>query len=173
MKYLALLAMFPFVAFATERPPLPAPKQDQRQEQHQAQSQSQEQANSQSVAFEDREQAPAVFAPSIAPTAPCYYSASGGLSVPGFGASGGKAIKDQGCEDREEARLWFSMGFVDQAVAILCKGQENCPLPNRKPEPVAPVQQPTTVVVLQGDSCASKPVDNEKVDRVVKDCAAK
>lgn len=132
MKYFVLFALLPFLAHAGDKHDKSAQKQEQ------SQSQSVDQANSQSVSFEDRKQAPAVFAPSIAPTAPCYYSASGGLSLPGIGASGGKAIKDKECEKREEARLWYSMGFVDAAVALMCKDSPvpNCPYPNGKPLPV-------------------------------------
>jgi len=166
MKY--LLALFPTIALAgtpSEPPTTPpeAPKQAQEQSQSQRQSQYQSafsEANSASEAssnlsVEDRRQAPSVFAPAIAPTAPCYYSHSGGLSVPGFGASGGKALKDEACELRENIRLAYAMGLTREADYLFCstigKDIPNCGVK---------VEPPKT-------QC------DEKVERVFEKCLAK
>lgn len=158
MRYLAILALLPFAAYATDKPPEPKPAATATS-QSSSVSSSQSASNAASEAsnnltVEDRRQAPAVLAPSIAPTAPCYYSVGGGLSVPGFGASGGKAILDKDCETRERARLFFQFGFTDMAVSLLCGDTPNCPYPNGKPVP-------------------EKAQCDEKVERVLQACVSK
>lgn len=107
--------------------------------------------NSQAVSFKDRRQAPASFAPSIAPTAPCYYSVGGALSIPGGSIGGGKAMKDDACELRENIRLAYQMGLTVEADYLFCttigKDVPNC---GKRPEPV-----------------------EVKVERIVEACTAK
>ena len=175
MKLAYLLALLPVVAFATDKKPEePQNYQQQFQLQHQDQQQSQSaSANnegvSQAVNFRDRLQAPASFSPSIAPTAPCYYSASGGLSIPGGSIGGGKAFLDEDCQYREQLRVGYQIGLVREAWALWCAryGQDlkNC----GKYEP-APAPEPVpTVIVLQGDGCAR----DEKLKRVLDKCVSK
>jgi hypothetical protein len=160
MRFAIIALLIPFAAFATDKPPA-VPSQVQGQEQSQAQQQAQEQsqsvdqANSQSVEFEDREQAPSVFAPAIASSAACYYGVSGGFSVPGLGASGGKGILDPACENRENIRLAYAMGLVPESDYLFCstigKDIPNC---GKRPVP-EPVK------------C------DEKIERVFEACASK
>lgn len=146
-----------------------AQRQDQAQAQGQEQGQQQSQANNQAVSFEDELQAPASFAPSIAPTAPCYYTVGAAFSFPGGSLGGGKAIKDEDCEFREELRLGYQMGLVNETRQLWCEryGQNvsKCGRyePTPRPEPVP------TVIVLQGESCASK----ESINRVFERCVSK
>lgn len=130
MKYLALLALLPSVALATPpHKPAEPPKAEAN-----ASAVSGAYANSEansasesvssadnSVVFSQRRQAPAAFSPSISPSAPCYYSHSAGVSVPGFGASGGKALKDEACENRENIRLAYQMGLQVEADYLFCQ----------------------------------------------------
>jgi hypothetical protein len=70
---------------------------------------------------------PDVFAPAIGMSAPCAVAASGGISVPGFGGSFGKAFIDTDCTvretqrlDVETARVLASMGQAAMAAEVLC-----------------------------------------------------
>lgn len=107
------------------------------------------------IVFRDRLQAPASFSPSIAPTAPCYYSVAGGLSIPGGSIGGGKAIKDAECENRENIRLAYSMGLQAEADYLFCstigKDIPNCgKRPVVKPLPEPETKQPPVVVSIDG-----------------------
>lgn len=70
--------------------------------------------------YKEQKQAPAVFAPNIAPTAPCMGGTSAGGSGTGFGLSFGTSWTDDECNTRETARLFHSLGMVSDALAVLC-----------------------------------------------------
>jgi hypothetical protein len=63
---------------------------------------------------------PNVIAPNILPSAVCHGVSSAGLSVLGFGASGGSSWQDADCQFRETARIFHAMGMVGDAVKVLC-----------------------------------------------------
>lgn len=50
----------------------------------------------------------------------CLGSASGGLSLAGFGAVGGSTYTDEGCQARLDSRTLWSYGLKGAAVARLC-----------------------------------------------------
>lgn len=64
---------------------------------------------------------PNVYAPPVGVTAPCIVGISGGLSIIGFGVSGGTGKEDKGCTKRENARMLYSFGETKGAVALLCQ----------------------------------------------------
>jgi len=78
--------------------------------------------------------APALYVPSIHPTAPCIVTGGFGLSFPGGGGSLGGGKLDKGCEEREVARMFAEIGAVDLTLGILCNseavdrtiGKEDC-----------------------------------------------
>lgn len=128
--------------------------------------------NVQSMEIRDRLQAPASFSPSIAPTAPCYYSASAGLSIPGGSIGGGKAILDPACQLREEIRLGAQIGLLAEAQAKWCaeygKDIEGC---GRLTPPAQEPEAKPLVVVLQGDGCGQR--YDDKLKRVLEKCVSK
>jgi hypothetical protein len=65
---------------------------------------------------------PSVFAPglSAAGLETCLGSASGGVSVVGFGLTGGSSTPDPNCNARLDARTLWSLGLKKAAVARLC-----------------------------------------------------
>lgn len=71
-------------------------------------------------AYQEEKQAPAVFAPNVAPTAPCMGGTSAGGSGTGFGLSFGTSWTDDECNTRETARLFHAMNLRADALAILC-----------------------------------------------------
>ena len=73
-----------------------------------------------SVSQDYDDQAPAVSAPSVYTSAPCFVGVSGGVSVAGFGASGGSGIEDKNCTLRETARLLHGIGQKTAAVKVMC-----------------------------------------------------
>ncbi len=73
-----------------------------------------------STSYKEQKQAHAVFAPSIAPTAPCMGGTSAGGSGTGFGLSFGTSWTDDECNTRETSRLFHSMGMAVDALAVLC-----------------------------------------------------
>ncbi len=73
-----------------------------------------------SVSQDYDDQAPAVSAPSVYTSAPCFVGISGGVSVAGFGASGGSGIEDKNCTLRETARLLHGIGQKTAAVKVMC-----------------------------------------------------
>lgn len=73
-----------------------------------------------STSYKEQKQAPAVFAPNIAPTAPCMGGTSAGGSGTGFGLSFGTSWTDDECNTRETARLFHSLGMASDALAVLC-----------------------------------------------------
>lgn len=68
--------------------------------------------------------APAIFSPTMSPTAPCTSVLSGGVSVVGFGLSLGGNYEDKECTRREFARVLAQMGFSDAGLAMLCGNDE-------------------------------------------------
>ena len=107
------------------------------------------------VTFRDRRQAPASFAPPIAPTAPCYYGVGGALSIPGGSIGGGKAVKDQDCENRENIRLAYAIGLIAEGDYLFCatigKDIPRCG-EGRAAQPPVPEARP--VVVIAAEPCA-------------------
>lgn len=71
-----------------------------------------------SVSVDD--QAPAVSAPAVMTSAPCYVGVSGGASIVGLGVSFGNGVEDPGCTLRETARLLHGIGQRDAAVRVMC-----------------------------------------------------
>jgi hypothetical protein len=61
---------------------------------------------------------------SIYPSNPCHMVFNAGVSIPGFGANGGKTYIDQGCSARELARMFYGFGARDIAFHILCEQPE-------------------------------------------------
>ncbi|SAL22727.1 chemotaxis protein CheA [Caballeronia peredens] len=70
---------------------------------------------------------PAIAAPALTTTLSdtCMGSASFGLSVTGFGATGGTTMVDQACVRRLDAREFRAMGLTDVALALLCQSDAN------------------------------------------------
>ncbi|SAK72479.1 chemotaxis protein CheA [Caballeronia temeraria] len=70
---------------------------------------------------------PAIAAPSLTTTLSdtCMGSASFGLSITGFGATGGTTLVDQACVRRLDAREFRAMGLTDVALALLCQSDAN------------------------------------------------
>ncbi len=54
----------------------------------------------------------------------CLVSGSGGVSVAGFGLSGGGMWEAQGCERRNDAVILFEANLPTVAVAMLCQDDE-------------------------------------------------
>jgi len=72
-----------------------------------------------SIRYEDRLQAPAVFAPAVYASGPCAYGWSAGASAPGAGLSFGKSKPDAACDRRELARVLTPLNPA-LALKILC-----------------------------------------------------
>jgi hypothetical protein len=70
---------------------------------------------------------PVVQAPGLTTTLSdtCMGSISMGLSLAGFGATGGTTMVDEACVRRLDAREFRSMGFIDVALALLCQSDAN------------------------------------------------
>ncbi|WP_277185123.1 hypothetical protein [Caballeronia sp. BR00000012568055] len=70
---------------------------------------------------------PAIAAPALTTTLSdtCMGSASFGLSITGFGATGGTTMVDQACVRRLDAREFRAMGLTDVALALLCQSEAN------------------------------------------------
>jgi hypothetical protein len=70
---------------------------------------------------------PAIAAPALTTTLSdtCMGSASFGLSITGFGATGGTTLVDQACVRRLDAREFRAMGLTDVALALLCQSDSN------------------------------------------------
>lgn len=71
--------------------------------------------------------APNLVAPSLTTTLSdtCMGSSSFGLSVVGFGATGGTTMVDQACVRRLDSREFRAMGMNDVALALLCQSPAN------------------------------------------------
>jgi hypothetical protein len=94
----------------------------------------------------------AVFAPglSAAGLETCLGSASGGVSVVGFGLTGGSSYPDEGCQARLDSRTLWAMGLKKAALARLCqRDQIYRSMPDicteYLPVPVTPVGYPAPV----------------------------
>jgi hypothetical protein len=70
---------------------------------------------------------PAIQAPGLTTTLSdtCMGSVSLGVSLPGFGATGGTTLVDQACVRRLDAREFRAMGLTDVALALLCQSDSN------------------------------------------------
>ncbi|BAN25194.1 hypothetical protein [Caballeronia insecticola] len=70
---------------------------------------------------------PSIAAPALTTTLSdtCMGSASFGLSITGFGATGGTTMVDQACVRRLDAREFRAMGLTDVALALLCQSDAN------------------------------------------------
>lgn len=70
---------------------------------------------------------PSVLSPSLTATLSdtCMGSASFGLSVVGFGATGGTTVVDDACVRRLDSREFRAMGMADVALALLCQSEAN------------------------------------------------
>ncbi|SAK53569.1 chemotaxis protein CheA [Caballeronia pedi] len=70
---------------------------------------------------------PSIAAPALTTTLSdtCMGSASFGLSITGFGATGGTTLVDQACVRRLDAREFRAMGLTDVALALLCQSDAN------------------------------------------------
>jgi hypothetical protein len=70
---------------------------------------------------------PSVLAPSLTATLSdtCMGSASFGLSIVGFGATGGTTVVDEACVRRLDSREFRAMGLNDVALALLCQSESN------------------------------------------------
>jgi len=135
MRFLtAILISLALPAYATDKPKTLPHNQSQEQDQYQDQSQdqhqwqSQDQANSQAINFDFpapenditlRNTAPGI-APNIYPAGNCYMVWSGGIGLPGFNASGGKSVLDDGCRKLEWVRMAYQIGMRDAAIHALC-----------------------------------------------------
>lgn len=92
-------------------------------EQWQAQGQAQQNTSSVNVDgdHEARNPVSTAYAPSIAPTANCALSVSGGVQVMGLGASFGKAYVDENCAALEAVRsVSQTLGDKVTAEAMMC-----------------------------------------------------
>jgi len=71
--------------------------------------------------------APAIAAPSLTSTFSdtCMGSSSFGLSIVGFGATGGTTMVDDACVRRLDSREFRAMGLNDVALALLCQSPAN------------------------------------------------
>jgi hypothetical protein len=107
---------------------------------------------------------PAVFAPglSAAGLETCLGSASGGVSVVGFGLTGGSSFPDEGCQARLDSRTLWSMGLKRAALARLCQRDaiyRSMPEVCVQYQPVAAVQPvgytPTVSVYASADGAYS------------------
>jgi hypothetical protein len=64
---------------------------------------------------------PTAIAPDIMPTVSCFKTASGSLSLPGFGAAGAAGKIDRDCVKREYIRLAYAMGASKRAIWMWCQ----------------------------------------------------
>lgn len=64
--------------------------------------------------------APAVAAPAVMTSSPCFVGYSGGFSVAGFGASGGGGVEDKKCTLRETSRVLHAQGEREASVRVMC-----------------------------------------------------
>lgn len=69
--------------------------------------------------YEEKRQAPGVYAPAIYASGPCAYGWSAGASIPGGGASFGKSKPDANCDRRELARVLTPLN-PRLALKVLC-----------------------------------------------------
>lgn len=71
--------------------------------------------------------APTIAAPALTSTFSdtCMGSSSFGLSLVGFGATGGTTTVDEACVRRLDSREFRAMGMIDVALALLCQSPAN------------------------------------------------
>lgn len=73
-----------------------------------------------SLTSQDKRQAPAISAPPVYASGVCAVGASGGISTPVGGISGGKVTFDESCNRRELARVLTPLNPA-LALALLCR----------------------------------------------------
>ena len=139
---LLLVLGFAAGAQATDKTPNHSQWQDQSQEQEQNQYNEQytDQTNAQSTDISIipenditlRNTAPAI-APNIYPAGNCYMVWSGGIGIPGFNATGGKSVLDDGCRKLEWVRMAYQIGMRDAAIHALCSMPEASGVPQCDP----------------------------------------
>lgn len=176
LTLIALAALFPLVAAATD------PRPDQTQQQDQAQEQTQGQMSNQ---YNDQNLAVSGYRTiSVAQGSQVLYGC--GASVNGGGSNGSDAgflglqWVTKFCKDAQMAAFYFNLGDPQTACDILRTGDWGkqarkrgvdlplvCVLPPPKAESDVPVNP---VVVLQGSPCAD---NRERVDRVLEECVSK
>lgn len=94
--------------------------------------------------------APAISPPTMYTMSTCSTPVSGGVSIIGFGASGGTVISSKTCEQEQEDAIYVpllgKLGYNDIAMALLCENKDiqtaaltvNTPCP-KVTTPVSPV----------------------------------
>lgn len=105
----------------------------------------------------------------------CLGSASGMVSVAGFGLGGGSTMTDEGCQARLDARTLASFGLKAAAVARLCQRRDiyaSMPDICERYRPVAIAPGGPAPIVMSTDSGAGivRVIDGR--DGVEKDCLA-
>lgn len=111
-------------AYATTVPYTPDVQQSQLQDQTATGGQAEAtggtaEATGGSVEYSQRRQAPALSAPPVYASGPCAVGASGGISTPVGGISGGKVTFDADCNRRELARVLTPLNPA-LALKLLC-----------------------------------------------------
>lgn len=192
MKYFAILALFPFVAFATDNKPPAVPSQVQGQQQGQVQAQEQSQAqaqsqiasannagNSQSMNFDDRSVAlgqGSIYIPDCAAGGNAGGGDNGAVGFLGF------AYIPAWCQDFMLAKFLFSAGEYEAGCAVMAASKpgkraakKGIVLPKcAKPVPVKPLDPvPVPVVVNVSEDCASKEYVSEAVSKGFEHCVSK
>ena len=133
-----------------------------RSSSHQAQGQGQGQLQGQAMRGNDvtvqdssvyeaynRDNTPAIGAPGlVAGATTCLGSTSGGVSVPGFGISGGTTVIDKGCQAINGSIRFAQLGMNEAAVQVMCnvpvyrktlmETGYDCKLPEEQSIPDAP-----------------------------------
>lgn len=175
-----ILAFIAVPAFATNVPA--DPKQDQSQNQGQSQEATGGYAEAtggdNSFAYSQRRQAPAISAPPVYASGPCAVGASGGISTPVGGISGGKVVESESCNRRELARVLTPLNPA-LALKLLCAdpllagiaSESECTYAKQPEKPAEPpvVVNVAPAVVPRETSCATP----ESVTAAFKACVAK
>ena len=97
----------------------------------------------------NRDNTPAIGAPGlVAGATTCLGSTSGGVSVPGFGISGGTTVIDKGCQAINGSIRFAQLGMNEAAVQVMCnvpvyrktlmETGYDCKLPEEQSIPDAP-----------------------------------
>lgn len=101
-----------------------------------------------SVAFNEKIPVATAYAPTVYPTVPCFKGVGAGIQTAAIGASFGGGKVDEGCDARELARTFMTMGSRVSACKILVRTKsarkagitmDDCMYEPPKPIPPAPV----------------------------------
>lgn len=165
MRSLLILALIASPAFATNQPSTPSQTQQQSQQQSQDQSAS--------VVNRDHRQAPSISAPPVYASGPCAVGASGGISTPVGGISGGKIVFDADCNRRELARVLTPLNPA-LALKVLCADPMVAAVATSadctyKTPDAAPLEKPAAAGADAAVSCATP----ETVTAAFKACVSK